>query len=244
MAKLTEWKVDCAVVIVCIATVAAARAQTFTTLLNFNGTDGTYPAYMSLIQGPDGNFYGTTESGGSCAFCGTVFRVTETGTLSFYDFCKHISCRDGFAPTGGLTLGMSGNFYGTTQSGGSHSGGTVFEITQSGKLTTLYSFCAQENCFDGEWPLAGVIEGIDGNLYGTTIDPGAGTVFKLGPDGTLATLYRFGLYDGAQPRVLMQGSDGNFYGTTFAGGTNNCSGGQHLRYRLHNHAQREADHAA
>ena len=228
MTSVNGWKMNSAALLLLSALSAiCGHAQTFTTLLNFDGTDGAYPAFMSLVQGPDGDLYGTTESGGNCASCGTVFRVSETGMLSSHDFCKPLGCIDGSGPSGGLTLTTNGNFYGTTQSGGSHStmGGTVFEITLGGKLTTLYSFCAQENCSDGEWPLAGVIEGIDGNLYGTTIGPGVGTVFKLGLDGMLATLYRFGLYDGAQPRALTQGSDGNLYGTTFAGGTNSCSGG-------------------
>ena len=101
-----------------------------------------------------------------------------------------------------------GNFYGTTSDGGENDAGTVFKLTPSGTLTTLYSFCSQSNCADGVEPRAGLIQDSDGNFYGTTFTGGNenddGTVFKLTPSGTLTTLYSFcsqsGCSDGSLPR--------------------------------------------
>jgi len=98
---------------------ASSPAQTFTTLVNFNYTNGASPYFMSLVQGTDGNLYGTTESGGANGE-GTMFKVTPTGTLTtLYSFCAKTNCTDGSLPFGGLVLGTDGNFYGTTSSAGS-----------------------------------------------------------------------------------------------------------------------------
>ncbi len=115
--------------------------------------------------------------------------------------------------------GSDGNFYGTTSVGGAEGWGSVFKITSSGTLTTLYSFCSQSNCSDGASPLAGLVQASDGNFYGTNQYLGAndqGTVFKITPRSTLSTTYSFmGKNDGGEPSAgLVQGSDGNFYGTT------------------------------
>ena len=123
-----------------------------------------------------------------------------------------------------MIQGSDGNFYGTTYFGGSHGFGTVFKVTPSGTETVLYSFAGGS---DGEHPYAGVIQGSDGNFYGTTYQGGAsgyGTVFKVTPSGTETVLYSFagGSSDGANPEAgLTQGSDGNFYGNTSAGGASN-----------------------
>ena len=85
--------------------------------------------------------------------------------------------------------------------------GTVFKITPSGTLTTLYSFCSQSGCTDGHSPYAGLVQATNGDFYGTTLYGGAnpycGTVFKITPSGTLTTLYSFcsqsGCTDGANP---------------------------------------------
>jgi uncharacterized repeat protein (TIGR03803 family) len=101
---------------------------------------------------------------------------------------------DGGFPGAGVIQGSDGNFYGTTAGGGANNDGTVFKLTSSGTLITLYSFCSRANCADGLEPLAGVIQGSDGNFYGTTAFGGArndGTVFKLTPSGTLTTLHSF-----------------------------------------------------
>ena len=119
-----------------------------------------------------------------------------------------------------------GNFYGTTYGGGAHGQGTIFQITSSGKLTTLYSFCSQKNCTDGAYPYAGVIQATDGSFYGTTSLGGTnnwGTAFSLTSGGKLTTLHSFcsktNCNDGADPvGGLIQATDGNFYGTTAEGG--------------------------
>ena len=199
--------------------------------------DGLYP-YAGLVQGPDGNFYGSTESGGA-NFAGTIFKITASGTLTtLYSFCSQSGCPDGYYLVAGLIQGTDGNFYGTTQFGGANGYGTVFKITPSGTLTTLYSFCSQANCTDGAEPYAQLVLATDGDFYGTTKVDGAnsgygtsGTVFKITPSGTLTTLYSFcsqsHCADGALPSgQLVEATDGNFYGTTEEGGANEaeCSG--------------------
>ena len=207
---------------------------TLTTLHSFDWYDGASPT-GALVQGTDGNLYGTTYGGGAEPRVGTVFRITTAGALTtLYSFCARANCTDGQQPYAGLVRGSDGNFYGTTLEGGSNTGcslgsgtcGTVFKITPAGALTTLYSFCSQHNCTDGGNPYAGLVQASDGNLYGTAFGRGAngyGTVFKITPAGALTSLYSFcsqtSCNDGEYPQSgLVQGSDGNFYGTTPEGG--------------------------
>jgi uncharacterized repeat protein (TIGR03803 family) len=215
---------------------------TLTTLYNFCpgtwplcGDEGAFPL-NSLTLGTDGNFYGLTWNGGSGAYCsggagycGTVFKITPSGALTtLYNWCSQPNCADGaffFGPTGGLIQATDGDFYGTMPGGGAYGQGTVFKLTPSGALTTLYSFCARSGCPDGEYP-EGLVEGSDGSFYGTTARGGAdgeGTVFKIAPSGALTTLHTFcfQIYceDGGWPDApLIRGVDGNFYGTTSYGG--------------------------
>ncbi len=199
-------------------------AGALTTLHDFNGTDGANPLAV-LVQATDGNFYGTTSGGAYGA--GTVFKITPAGTLTtLWIFCKAGGpCTDGGAPWAGLVQGTDGNFYGTTAAGGAQAyNGTVFEITPAGALTTLHDF----NGEDGVAPWTGLVQGSDGNFYGTTVGGGGydrGTVFKVTPSGTLTKLHTFRGTDGSYPRAgLVQATDGNFYGTTWAGGSNTgCS---------------------
>jgi uncharacterized repeat protein (TIGR03803 family) len=149
-------------------------------------TDGEYPL-AGLIQATNGDFYGTTyDGGGNCApdGCGTIYKITPSGTLTtLYSFCPQSYCTDGALPNAGLIQGTDGDLYGTTFWGGTSGYGTVFKITTLGKLTTLYSFsCSQTDCTDGRYPVAGLIQGTDGNLYGTAYQGGTkdvGTVFRL-----------------------------------------------------------------
>ncbi len=247
MAKRNRWKRACAVLLLFAAAAIASQAQTFDTLVSFDGSDGASPYFMSLIQGTDGYFHGTTAYGGNNSSdcnggtgCGTVFTVTpEGGLFAIYSFCATSGCGDGAGPYGALVQGTDGNFYGTTTAGGVNCAidggcGTVFKITPVGcceaTLTTLYSFCAQTGCTDGEIPYAGLVLGRDGNFYGTTEAGGEnyGTIFKIAPaGGALTTLHTFDSTDGAAPYGgLVQATNGDFYGTTFQGGTStNCSGG-------------------
>ena len=194
-----------------------------TTLVSFNLTNGVDPS-VALVQGRDGNFYGTTALGGTNSGNGhgTVFKMTASGALTtLYSFT---GTNDGDEPNG-LALGTDGNLYGTTFSGGktnynagigAYGYGTVFRISTNGVLTNLYSFA---NNSDGRYPEAGLVLAKDGNFYGTTVEgglslgDGSGTVFKVSTNGNLATLYQFP-DDAAFPQApLVQGVDGNLYGT-------------------------------
>ena len=228
MRNLGLAKTACIIFLFCSATAMPSPAQTFTTLATFDGTDGATP-YDSLVQGLNGNFYGTTYSysGGGTSEHGTVFKITPAGKLTtLYDFCSQTNCTDGEYPNAGLVLASNGKFYGTTTAGGANNFGTVFEITSAGELTTLYSFCSQTNCTDGEEPYATLVRATNGNLYGTTEYGGAnssGTVFEITPAGKLTTLYSFcpqpNCTDGYYPvAALVQATNGNFYGTTPDGG--------------------------
>jgi uncharacterized repeat protein (TIGR03803 family) len=106
---------------------------------------------------------------------------------------------DGSLPSGGLVQGCDGNFYGTTGGGGTNNSGTVFRISTNGVLTSLYSFGSVLDVngipLDGADPTAGLVQGSDGNFYGTTSGGGRycnGTVFRISGDGALTSLYSFG----------------------------------------------------
>jgi uncharacterized repeat protein (TIGR03803 family) len=199
-----------------------------TTMHSFTGgNDGAGP--NGLVQGSDGNFYGTTSSGGTSG-AGTVFKISTNGVLtSLYSFANGTNY--GANPSAALVQGSDGSFYGTTQNGGTFGWGTVFKISPNGALTTLYSFGSVQDTngvpLGGANPSAALVQGSDGSFYGTTQNGGTnggwwGTVFKISPTGAYASLYSFtGGNDGGNPGAgLVQGSDGSFYGTTFGGGTN------------------------
>jgi uncharacterized repeat protein (TIGR03803 family) len=215
---------------------------TVTTLDSFDYTDGAH-GFSGLVQGTDGNFYGTTEEGGTNSACdvgygcGTVFRITPSGTLTTL---RSFDGTDGFQLYAGLVQGTDGSFYGTTVHGGPLANeycikglgcGTVFKITRAGMLTTIYNFCSQTNCADGDEPLVGLVQGADGNFYGTTSVRGvndAGTIFKITASGTLTTIYSFcpenNCADGVGAAGLIQATDGNLYGAAYGGGESaNCT---------------------
>jgi uncharacterized repeat protein (TIGR03803 family) len=188
-----------------------------TVLFNFTGgNDGSNP-HAPPIEGTDGNFYGTTRTGGTNIYYGTVYKITPSGlftTLYSFDVTPH-----GDYPVAPLVQGTDGNFYGTTVNGGASNQGIVFRITSSGKLTVLYSFGTT-----GSQPYSPIIQGTDGNFYGTTAfggSAGGGIAFKITPTGKLTVLYNFGV--GSGPAVpyagLVQATDGLFYGNTYQGGT-------------------------
>jgi uncharacterized repeat protein (TIGR03803 family) len=191
----------------------------FTSLCSLSGYYGGANPYAGLVQGKDGNFYGTTSSGGTNSY-GTVFQLSAQGLLtSLYSFTGG---SDGANPEAGLVLASDGNLYGTTYDGGTSNAGTVFQFSTNGALTSLYSFTGGN---DGGYPLAGLVLGSDGNFYGTTAGGGTndyGTVFQFSTKSGLTSLYSFtNGNDGVEPEAgLVQGGDGNFYGTTYVGGTN------------------------
>ena len=144
--------------------VTPSGTQTVLHVFAQSGSDGEIP-YAGLIQGSDGNFYGTTYQGGASGF-GTVFRLTPSGTETvLYSFAGGSS--DGEHPYAGVIQGSDGNFYGTTYQGGSSGYGTVYKLTPSGTETVLYSFAG--GSIDGATPVAGVIQGSDGNFYGNDL---------------------------------------------------------------------------
>jgi uncharacterized repeat protein (TIGR03803 family) len=172
---------------------------------------------FGLIQGADGNLYGVTGD--------TVFKTGPEGFSTLYDSCPE-PCADPSRPSG-LLQGVDGNLYGVTSNGGAYGKGSIFKLTTSGVLTTLYSFCATSDCPDGYLPYI-LLQATDGNFYGTTQSGGAyptygsvanlGTIFSFTPGGQFTTLHVFRGGDGNHPGGLTQGTDGAFYGTTLYGG--------------------------
>jgi uncharacterized repeat protein (TIGR03803 family) len=193
------------------------------------------------MRASDGNFYGTTASGGAnrCpqipqagGNCGTVFRMSQRGaTKVIYSFGASPS--DGVTPNGSLLQARDGNLYGTTVNGGANSCGstgernncgTVFKVTLGGVATVLHSFGG--SLAAGAAPQGALLQGTDGAFYGTTVAGGDGTVFRLAPDGTFTVLHAFAQIsradgDGPSPYLLF-GRDASIYGTTGSGG---ASGG-------------------
>ncbi len=188
-----------------------------TVLHNFTGgSDGQCP-YGPPIQGTDGNFYGTTNGGG--AGFGVVYKMTSSGVLTtLYEF----DLTHGLQPFAPLVQGTDGNFYGTTASGGNNGSdaGVVFRITPAGKLTVLYNF---DGGTHGGLPFGPLVQGSDGNFYGTTLSSTGptGVVFKITSTGTFTVLHTMnGTTDGENPYAgLVQATDGNFYGVNSGGGS-------------------------
>uniref|UniRef100_B8HUV1 Gloeo_Verruco repeat protein n=1 Tax=Cyanothece sp. (strain PCC 7425 / ATCC 29141) TaxID=395961 RepID=B8HUV1_CYAP4 len=207
--------------------------QRILNLANLEGLQGSEPV-AELVQGGDGNFYGTTIAGGKNDL-GTIFRLTPNRQLTTL---VHFNGANGARPYARLTLGLDGNFYGTTSAGGASRTcklgcGTLFRLTATGQLTTLFSFSGR----NGSTPVSPLVQGQDGSLYGTTAYGGIndqGTIFRLAPTRQLTTLIRFTRGNGATPLAGLTPDDqGNFYGTTQAGGnSSSCPGGCGTVFRL------------
>ena len=206
-----------------LCSAAFAPAQTVTTLYDFAGgkTSGETPWYVTLVQGTNGSLYGTTYNGGASGV-GTVFSVTTSGTQTLlYSFKGGTT--DGANPTAGLTLGSDGNFYGTTQQGGTGSEGVVFKMTTAGVITILHNF---NGTTDGAFPWGPPILASDGNFYGTASGGGSkgnGLVYKITSTGTYTTIYEFDVTHGFAPIAPpTQGTDGYLYIPVSQGGTSYC----------------------
>jgi|HubBroStandDraft_2_1064218.scaffolds.fasta_scaffold24156_1 uncharacterized repeat protein (TIGR03803 family) len=189
----------------------------------FDYTNGLSPNLP--VQGTDGIFYGTTQSGGSATCrCGVIYKATAGGTITvLHNFSGYISSTiyDGSRPIGVLVEGPDGNFYGTTYQGGAFNAGTVFKITPTGTYTLLHSFSFVAPSYDGQLPTAGLTVGTDGNLYGVTANGGktnTGVVFEISLAGKEKVLYDFcsiSCSDGIYPTTpLILHTDGLFYGNT------------------------------
>jgi len=224
----------CALAISLIVMTAASRVDqaaspTLTVLHAFNGLDGLYPE-APLVQASDGNFYGTTYSGGDdgngCAQgCdGTVFKITPQGDFTLlHTFTAGGGATpyaDGRNPSGGLVEGPDGNLYGTTFNGGvgGHYG-VFYRISKTGQFQNLHQFCGGNPCTEGTNPQGSLVLGRDGYFYGTTTAPVAyPQVFRITTSGvytTIKNLYNTGL--GTPQNGLVQATDGNFYGVAVGG---------------------------
>jgi uncharacterized repeat protein (TIGR03803 family) len=234
--RIPSYRIARLIVVACLCLFGAygslAMAQTLT-VYSFSGWDGATPWFAGLVQGSDGNFYGTTMDGGDLPNYnyGTVFRITPGGNLQLLHTFSGAP-GDGAYPESGLVQGTDGNFYGTTANGGDISPwnyGTVFRVTPGGSVTILHSFTN----YDGATPIAPLVQGSDGNFYGATSEGGpstncvngCGTVFRISPSGSFQLLHPFSRADGQSPNALLQGSDGYFYGTTYIGGYTGLCGG-------------------
>lgn len=194
--------------------------DTFRILHTFlDGEDGG-TSNAPVILDRDGNVYGTALQGGANND-GVVFRHSPKGKeTTLYSFAGG---NDGDKPEAGVVMDKSGNLYGTTNLGGPADQGTAFKLAPDGTETVLHAFSGGS---DGGYPQAGLLLDKTGNLYGTTVSGGSGcgdgcgTIFKIAPDGTFATIYAFtGGDDGS---FIMSGlvgdGKGNLYGTAQIGG--------------------------
>ncbi len=214
---------------------AGPPTVTFATLADFGVGDGQYPS--PLAQGTDGNLYGAAYYGhGSYGGpYGFGFYLTPTGSWTLLDYSCTTNYCEGSKASVGMTLAGDGNFYGTTGYGGDgpyrtvNKAGTIYRANSQTGLTTIYNFCSELNCEDGDDPYAPLTLGSDGNLWGTTqvngrYDRGIAYVVTLA--GTESVLHNFcalaNCSDGASPASLIQATDGNFYGVAGGGTGADC----------------------
>jgi len=179
--------------------------------------DGASPSPSAgLILGADGNFYGTTVNGGANT-TGTVFKVTPQGAVTILH--SFGGGNDGTYPTDGVAQGADGNFYGTTSNGGTGSAGVAFEVTGQGTETILHNFGdgsaiksdSTPAAADGSSPVAGLIEGSDGNFYGVTAGGGTGPVNTSGQ--VAGTIFKIAI---GTPSLLARQLIDGYVGVSFA----------------------------
>lgn len=242
-------------------------AGALTVLHQFNAKGGSSDGWDPLgapVEGLDGNFYGTTAFGGGPCGCGTIYRITPSGTFTVLHAFAGGSA-DGGYPHAPLILGVDGNLYGTTTSqafaafristagkyvvlnatlfsegqlaqstnsnfyGSGGTGNQIFRMTTGGVGTVLYTLNGGSN---GNSPRSGLIRGSDGNFYGTTQSGGTttncssnlgscGVVYRMTPAGGYSVLFDFENPDGYEPGPILQHTNGNLYGQTNFGGTIN-----------------------
>lgn len=222
----------CMLFLMIAGTFSAAHAQTLTTLLAFNGTDGSEPFQSNLLD-VGGTLYGTTGAGGTYN-AGTIFKLDSSGKETvIYNFTGGA---DGSQPSSGLTLdSTTGNVYGTTFYGGDSSCvlsatpgcGVVYKLTQKGKFSVFYTFTGST---DGALP-QGVIPDSAGNIYGPAFyggnlscpltGIGCGVIFKIDTTGKETPIYTFqdGTDGGVPNGFITMDVAGNIYGAATVGGT-------------------------
>ncbi len=188
------------------------------------------PGYGTLVSGPNGYYWGTTQGGGAASY-GTVFKMKADGTdlQTVVFFTGTSGANKGRAPYAGLISDGAGFFWGTTKEGGAGNFGTVFKVNAStGALTTVLEFTNTGGSFKGAYPFAGLVSDGAGFLWGTTQQGGAlslGTVFKVNVStGAMTTVVEF-THDQASNRgsypyaALVSNGAGSLWGTTNYGGT-------------------------
>ncbi|HEY6337580.1 MAG TPA: choice-of-anchor tandem repeat GloVer-containing protein, partial [Candidatus Sulfotelmatobacter sp.] len=228
MSRISTQRLNVRLALAAIAIVflmaASVSAQTYSTLFTYpidtrNDSGIFTPGIMS--QGQDGNIYGTIVDDGSNGD-GSAFKMTTSGEFTrIYAFCQLTGCVDGASPYGGLTLGRDGNLYGGAEVGGKNAFGTLFKLTPTGTLTTIWDF---KGGTDTGYPLYPPFQGTDGNFYAAPNGSnGAGAVIKLTPTKAPPylekTLGNFIGTNGGAPAFPVQATDGNFYGAAFNGGS-------------------------
>lgn len=193
-------------ILLCMASASMSFAQTFNTVFTFSNSGGL-GGPTALVQGADGNLWGTSDGG-----CGNAFFLTLAGALTTtFTF----DCTNGSHPLF-LLLGADGNYYGTTFYGGVDDDGVIFKLIPPGSVSVGHQFDGTDG-FEPE----GMIQAAGGNFYGATLSGGSlgnGVLFKLTPGGTFSIFHDFLGTDGSGPSIPVQGADGNFYGTTYGGG--------------------------
>lgn len=208
-------------------TAIRVEAQTFTNLYNFTplrsstNSDGANSTAGLVLA--DNTLYGTTQNGGSTGR-GTVFAVNINGT-GFTNLHNFINSGDGANPAANLIL-SGGTLYGTTQSGGSSSRGTVFKVNTNGTgFSILHSFSSGFTNIGGTAPYASLII-LSDTLYGTAFGGGKfgyGTVFSVNTNGIGFTeLHSFDGTNGANPSAGLVLSGNTLYGTAYQGGFTNA----------------------
>ncbi|HYA25358.1 MAG TPA: choice-of-anchor tandem repeat GloVer-containing protein [Terriglobales bacterium] len=232
MKRLHSWLLFFAVLIAAIGASAQSATPTFSLLFsfpcdsNFVCPDGYFP--VSLVEGIDGNFYGTAVGGGvGMNAQGTVFQFTPgSGQVTvLFSFAEQ---PDGSLPLGSspetVIEGSDGFLYGTTLVNGKFGEGTVFKMTKNGAIQDLHDFCNTLTCSDGALP-SFLMQALDGNFYGSTGPQNFPTsvLYRISSSGTYKVLHTFDTKtqpDGTGTYGFLQSSDGNFYGATTAGEQN------------------------
>ena len=182
---------------------------------------GAQPSNGPLVQAANGSFFGTTVLGGDHG-AGTLFRLdllgsqAQEGTTTLFSFPATAPY-----PDGGVIIGSDGMLYGTVTGDGVSTGGAVFRVALDGSgFTVLHAFTGAA---DGGEPATGVIEGLDGLLYGTANGgTAAGTVFRLSRAGTGFEVLKSGVGPGVSN--LVQGADGTLYGASREAGSSTLGG--------------------